>query len=178
MATASMIEPPSSTFCTLVRRGRRPLGPAPPLVGGRLAPPAEVVAELRAVRSGTRRCGGWRRGACEDDAPSRPLLPGSGRGRLNVSGGSAGTGRGYRPRGSRQRSPLATSARPARVRTETRALTRWLGEWTHAFASGAFGSRGRPNTFSPTMFRWIWLVPPQMVSERLKKNDDIIGLTG
>src|SRR5262245_51379995 len=28
------------------------------------------------------------------------------------------------------------------------------------------------------MFRWIWLVPPQIVSEREKKNADTIGLTG
>ena len=40
------------------------------------------------------------------------------------------------------------------------------------------GSLGRPRTRSPTMLRWIWLVPPQIVSEREKKNDDIIGLTG
>ena len=32
------------------------------------------------------------------------------------------------------------------------------------------GSLGRPRTRSPTMLRWIWLVPPQMVSLRLKKN--------
>src|SRR6056297_147095 len=43
---------------------------------------------------------------------------------------------------------------------------------------GGLGSLGRPSTRSPTMLRWIWLVPPQMVSEREKKNDDIIGLTG
>ena len=40
------------------------------------------------------------------------------------------------------------------------------------------GSLGRPRTRSPTMLRWIWLVPPQIVSEREKKNADIIGLTG
>ena len=40
------------------------------------------------------------------------------------------------------------------------------------------GSLGRPSTRSPTMLRWIWLVPPQMVSLRLKKNELIIGLTG
>ena len=40
------------------------------------------------------------------------------------------------------------------------------------------GSFGRPRTRSPVMLRWIWLVPPQIVSEREKKNDDIIGLTG
>ena len=28
------------------------------------------------------------------------------------------------------------------------------------------------------MLRWIWLVPPQIVSDREKKNADIIGLTG
>ncbi len=44
--------------------------------------------------------------------------------------------------------------------------------------AGAFGSRGRPRTRSPTMLRWIWLVPPQIVSERLKKKADIIPLTG
>ena len=40
------------------------------------------------------------------------------------------------------------------------------------------GSLGRPRTRSPTMLRWIWLVPPQIVSDREKKNADIIGLTG
>ena len=40
------------------------------------------------------------------------------------------------------------------------------------------GSLGRPSTRSPVMLRWIWLVPPQIVSEREKKNDEIIGLTG
>src|SRR5699024_2857877 len=40
------------------------------------------------------------------------------------------------------------------------------------------GSLGRPRTRSPTMLRWIWLVPPQIVSEREKKNADIIGDTG
>ena len=45
-------------------------------------------------------------------------------------------------------------------------------------AAGTFGSRGSPRTFSPTMLRWIWLVPPQMVSDREKKNADIIWLTG
>ena len=40
------------------------------------------------------------------------------------------------------------------------------------------GSFGSPSTRSPTMLRWIWLVPPQMVSEREKKNADIIPLTG
>jgi hypothetical protein len=38
------------------------------------------------------------------------------------------------------------------------------------------GSRGRPRNFSPTMLRWISAVPPQIVSEREKKNADIIGL--
>ena len=38
--------------------------------------------------------------------------------------------------------------------------------------SAGLGSLGRPSTRSPTMLRWIWLVPPQMVSDRLKKNDD------
>ena len=40
------------------------------------------------------------------------------------------------------------------------------------------GSFGRPRTRSLTMLRWIWLVPPQIVSEREKKNADIIGDTG
>ena len=43
---------------------------------------------------------------------------------------------------------------------------------------GGFGSRGRPRTRSPTMFRWISAVPPQIVSDREKKNADIIWLTG
>ena len=45
-------------------------------------------------------------------------------------------------------------------------------------AQPGLGSLGKPSTRSPTMLRWIWLVPPQIVSEREKKNDDIIGLTG
>ena len=49
---------------------------------------------------------------------------------------------------------------------------------THPVRSYGFGSLGRPSTRSPTMLRWIWLVPPQIVSEREKKNADIIGLTG
>ena len=28
------------------------------------------------------------------------------------------------------------------------------------------------------MLRWIWLVPPQIVSDRLKKNAEIIELIG
>ena len=52
------------------------------------------------------------------------------------------------------------------------------GSLALAQPEGAFGSLGRPRTRSATMFRWIWLVPPQIVSEREKKNDDIIGLTG
>jgi len=49
-----------------------------------------------------------------------------------------------------------------------RALDRYAG----------FGSLGSPKTRSLTMLRWIWLVPPQIVSEREKKNDEIIGDTG
>ncbi len=41
-----------------------------------------------------------------------------------------------------------------------------------------FGSLGSPKTRSLKMLRWIWLVPPQIVSEREKKNDEIIGDTG
>ena len=44
--------------------------------------------------------------------------------------------------------------------------------------AGGLGSLGSPSTRSPTMLRWIWLVPPQIVSDREKKNADIIGLTG
>ncbi len=35
-----------------------------------------------------------------------------------------------------------------------------------------FGSLGRPRMRSPTMLRWICDVPPQIVSDRLKKKDD------
>lgn len=48
----------------------------------------------------------------------------------------------------------------------------------HPAGWATLGSRGRPSTFSPTMLRWIWDVPPQIVSEREKKNADIIRLTG
>ena len=50
---------------------------------------------------------------------------------------------------------------------------------THRLRDQAgLGSFGRPRMRSPTMLRWIWLVPPQIVSEREKKNADIIGDTG
>ena len=39
-------------------------------------------------------------------------------------------------------------------------------------AASTLGSLGSPSTRSPTMLRWIWDVPPQMVSDREKKNDD------
>ncbi len=39
-------------------------------------------------------------------------------------------------------------------------------------AYAGFGSLGSPSTRSPTMLRWICDVPPQIVSEREKKNDD------
>src|SRR5690606_26437521 len=45
------------------------------------------------------------------------------------------------------------------------------------FLASTLGSRGRPRTFSPMMLRWIWELPPQIVSLRLKKNADSIGLT-
>ena len=61
---------------------------------------------------------------------------------------------------------------PGRPAPRTR--TAGMLDWTY---SGR-GSFGRPSTRSPTMLRWIWLVPPQIVSDREKKNDDIIGLTG
>lgn len=40
------------------------------------------------------------------------------------------------------------------------------------------GSLGRPSTRSPTILRWICEVPPQMVSDRLKKNEDWSALAG
>jgi len=43
---------------------------------------------------------------------------------------------------------------------------------------GGRGSFGSPRTRSPTMFRWISAVPPQMVSDRLKKKLAWSGLTG
>src|SRR6478609_3947242 len=46
-----------------------------------------------------------------------------------------------------------------------------------AYSFGDLGSFGRPSTRSPTMLRWISAVPPQIVSDREKKNADIIGLT-
>lgn len=49
---------------------------------------------------------------------------------------------------------------------------------TQDFFCSTFGSRGRPSTLSPTMLRWISAVPPQIVSEREKKNADIIWLMG
>ena len=43
-------------------------------------------------------------------------------------------------------------------------------------ADCGLGSRGRPRKRSPTMFRWISAVPPQIVSEREKKNVDTMAL--
>ncbi len=45
-------------------------------------------------------------------------------------------------------------------------------------AESGFGSFGRPSTRSPTMLRWISAVPPQIVSEREKKNDAWSSSTG
>jgi MFS family permease len=42
----------------------------------------------------------------------------------------------------------------------------------------AFGSLGSPSTRSPTMLRWISAEPPQMVSEREKKNEAWSSSTG
>jgi MFS family permease len=42
----------------------------------------------------------------------------------------------------------------------------------------AFGSLGKPSTRSPTMLRWISAVPPQMDSEREKKNEAWRSSTG
>jgi hypothetical protein len=52
-----------------------------------------------------------------------------------------------------------------------------LGVGAGGRAQAGFGSLGRPSARSPTMLRWISAAPPQMVSERLKKNDDTIGET-
>ena len=41
------------------------------------------------------------------------------------------------------------------------------------YSPAGLGSLGRPSTRSPTMLRWISAVPPQMVSEREKKNDGL-----
>ena len=45
-------------------------------------------------------------------------------------------------------------------------------------AAAGLGSFGSPRTRSPTMLRWISAVPPQMVSEREKKNEACMSLTG
>jgi len=45
-------------------------------------------------------------------------------------------------------------------------------------AAAALGSLGNPRTRSPTMLRWISAVPPQIVSERAKKNDACRSSTG
>src|SRR5258706_1864365 len=52
-----------------------------------------------------------------------------------------------------------------------RRSTRWHSLDRPASGHGDFGSFGRPNTRSPTMLRWISAVPPQIVSDREKKND-------
>jgi hypothetical protein len=39
-----------------------------------------------------------------------------------------------------------------------------------AIRQAGFGSLGRPRTRSPTMLRWISAVPPQMVSDRLRRR--------
>ena len=45
-------------------------------------------------------------------------------------------------------------------------------------AYAGLGSLGSPSTRSPTMLRWISAVPPQIVSEREKKNEACKGDTG
>ncbi len=45
-------------------------------------------------------------------------------------------------------------------------------------AATGLGSLGSPSTRSPTMLRWISAVPPQIVSEREKKNAAWRALTG
>jgi hypothetical protein len=43
------------------------------------------------------------------------------------------------------------------------------GAFPDAFSSG-LGSFGSPSTRSATMLRWIWAVPPQIVSDLEKKK--------
>ena len=50
--------------------------------------------------------------------------------------------------------------------------------WPDQVAPAGLGSLGSPSTRSPTMFRWISAVPPQMVSDREKKNAACRSLTG
>ena len=66
---------------------------------------------------------------------------------------------------------------PTAIRPE-RASWRALAPQGPNQLTAARGSRGSPNTFSPTMLRWICEVPPQMVSDLLKKKAVIMGLTG
>ena len=60
-------------------------------------------------------------------------------------------------------------------RTRAGRQSRWLR--SAAQARSGLGSFGSPRTRSPTMLRWICEVPPQIVSDRLKKKVDSIGLT-
>ena len=48
----------------------------------------------------------------------------------------------------------------------------------HEVAGSGRGSLGSPSTRSPTMLRWISAVPPQIVSDREKKNDAWRSSTG
>ena len=54
----------------------------------------------------------------------------------------------------------------------------WPGGRQPTAAAVGRGSFGSPRTRSPTMLRWISAVPPQMVSDRLKKNDACRSFTG
>ena len=52
------------------------------------------------------------------------------------------------------------------------------GALGHGLPPTGLGSLGRPSTRSPTMLRWISAVPPQIVSDREKKNEACRSLTG
>ena len=91
---------------------------------------------------------------------------------LGVGPVAAGAARGHdgrqvgmalRPVG--QRHPRA-HGRPQRLPLGVEGGSR-LG---HLSSSLWPGSLGRPSTRSPTMLRWTWAVPPQMVPERLPRN--------
>ena len=79
-------------------------------------------------------------------------------------------GRGHRGRGP--------GGRGDRVRRPGRLSGPGRSDSSGQPAATALGSFGSPSTRSPTMLRWISAVPPQMVSDREKKNDACRALTG
>ncbi len=119
-----------------------------------------------------------------DRSEGRPpgRIPGNAGGRPACSGGVTRSGFGRRTKRATAIGPRRLRSRPGRSSREwpDRALRDGHRRPSRRGQAGAagLGSLGRPSTRSPTMFRWISAVPPQMVSEREKKKDAWRSLTG